>query len=557
MPPFFKRHWPILAAILSGVLCGLAFPLWNVSALAWLWQWPLLAALWLAPPVTRRRAFGLGFLMSYAFFLTSLWWLHELGRTAGSLWAGLAAWTLLPLYLALYGGVWAVVVATAGRWRPVEATSSGERRHWLSGLVTASLPGLFAAGLNAATWTGLEWLRGVAFSGFGWNSLGVSQYRSPVFIQIADFTGVAGVSFLLLFAGQIGFLTVVRLIREMRDRRLMRPHLDFTLAMALVMITVLYGIARLTPRPDEKTVPVRTLIVQLATPIDLPVTRETLEKIYEDYHDLTSAFCGLGGGVDLVVWPESALPGQFYQRGLQERIDLTLAQGNFHLLTGGDIHEMGTGEDYNCLILMHRRAIEGQIHRKRHLVPFGEYIPLRESFPLFAWVTGSMVPSDFSAGTNSEPLRMEDSPVSLIPLICFEDTMGELARDFVRPEPQIIVNGTNGAWFWESANMEQHLANAIFRAVELRRPMVRAANTGVSCFIDQRGRLIDQGGIDRIEDPDTGSTFTRGTLTQTLDVPLAGEITFYAAHGELFGKLCGVSALLVLAGGWLRRKAAR
>ncbi|MEZ5429655.1 MAG: hypothetical protein R3F31_00430 [Verrucomicrobiales bacterium] len=145
-----------------------------------------------------------------------------------------------------------MVVATAGRWK----TRRGDLFRGTAPLVVGSgyrfLPGLFAAGLNAATWTGLEWLRGVAFSGFGWNSLGVSQYRSPVLIQIADFTGVAGVSFLLLFAGQIGFLTVVRLIREMRDRRLMRPHLDFTLAMALVMITVLYGIAGSRRGPTKR-----------------------------------------------------------------------------------------------------------------------------------------------------------------------------------------------------------------------------------------------------------------------------------------------------------------
>lgn len=133
--------------------------------------------------------------------------------------------------------------------------------------------------------------------------------------------------------------------------------------------------------------------------------------------------------------------------------------------------------------------------------------------------------------------------------------MGRLARDFVRPGPQLMVNATNGAWFWDSANMEQHLANAVFRTVELRRPMVRAGNTGVSCFIDERGHLLSEGGVDRIRDPDGTSTFVRGTLTQTVAVPLNGRLTFYARHGERFAQACALAALLALAlHGWESRR---
>lgn len=555
MPPWFKRSLPWLAAALSGLLCALAFPRWNLPALAWLWQWPLLAVLWLGPALSRRKAFALGCASVGSFFLVSLSWLWELGRTVENVWAGLAAWTLLPLYLSLYGGAWAMVAATAGRWRPpLPPASAGPAEGWLSRALSANLPGLKAAFINAAAWVALEWLRGIVFTGFGWNGLGVSQYRTTVLIQIADITGVAGLSFLLIFVGQVGFITVARFIREMRDRRLRRPHLDFAAAMSLLVFTFLYGVTRLM-EPRGETVPLRTMVVQLAIPIDHPYTRESLERVYEDYHDLTATFATLGEGVDLVVWPESAVPGDFHSPGIQRKLDLTLAQGNFHLLTGADVHVIGTGADYNCMVLMKDRAAEGQIHEKRHLVPFGEYIPLRGSFPLFAWATGSMIPSDFAAGTSTTPLQMTDPRIGIIPLICFEDTMGRLARDFVRPGPQLMVNATNGAWFWDSANMEQHLANAVFRTVELRRPMVRAGNTGVSCFIDERGHLLSEGGVDRIRDPDGTSTFVRGTLTQTVAVPLNGRLTFYARHGERFAQACALAALLALAlHGWESRR---
>jgi apolipoprotein N-acyltransferase len=131
------------------------------------------------------------------------------------------------------------------------------------------------------------------------------------------------------------------------------------------------------------------------------------------------------------------------------------------------------------------------------------------------------------------------------PLICFEDTIGELVRQFVlptetNPGANLLVDITNDGWFLHSAGPHQHLANAVFRCVETRRPMVQAANTGVTCFVNQSGRTI------QVLRDETGSTFTEGVLTGEIKVPTEHELTFYTRHGELFAKSCAVITLVAI-----------
>jgi apolipoprotein N-acyltransferase len=126
-------------------------------------------------------------------------------------------------------------------------------------------------------------------------------------------------------------------------------------------------------------------------------------------------------------------------------------------------------------------------------------------------------------------------------LICFEDTIGELTRQFVLGGANLLANVTNDGWFLRSAGSQQHLDNAVFRCVETRRPMVRAANTGVTCFISEFGRVTQ-----RLAD-DTGSQFTEGVLISEVAIPTGLELTFYTQHGELFAKSCvGVTVIALL-----------
>jgi len=130
--------------------------------------------------------------------------------------------------------------------------------------------------------------------------------------------------------------------------------------------------------------------------------------------------------------------------------------------------------------------------------------------------------------------------VLVAPLICFEDTIGELTRQFVLGGADLLANVTNDGWFLKSAASQQQLAHAVFRCVELRRPMVRAANTGVTCFVNEFGRVT------QVLLDDNGSQFTDGVLTSTVAVPTDKMLTFYARHGELFAKACTVVSVLAI-----------
>jgi apolipoprotein N-acyltransferase len=207
--------------------------------------------------------------------------------------------------------------------------------------------------------------------------------------------------------------------------------------------------------------------------------------------------------------------------------------------------------DYNAALLISNGGERVQIYRKIHLVPFGEYIPLRHSFPLFAAIAGTWVEGDFARGTEHTVFSLTNPDVRVAPLICFEDTVGDLVRRFVLNGANLLVDITNDGWFLRSSATHQQVANAIFRCVENRRPMIRAANTGVTCFVNEFGRIT------QILQDDTGDTFSEGVLGGSVDVPQDRQLTFYAQHGEWFAEICVVITALAVIFIFVRRKFAR
>ncbi len=591
LKPFLRNAWPWLAAVLSGVLLAFCYPRWNVGELAWLWQIPLFAALWFSehksgdPRKRWRHGFALGYVAGLAFFLVNLTWLLELRRVVGSVWAGLGAWIALPAYLAVYFALWGAFVATVARWEPgfgekdaveekrrKKEAEAARRRGLASPTGAGGMLGAFSGGdlfgpslrvlrsafLAAAAWCGLEWLRGIVFTGFGWNGLGVALHESLYLIQVADLVGVAGLSFLVVFCNAVWAATLVRIGREMAVRNRIRPHLDFAVAMMLIIAAFLYGLTRFAtqPNPDEENaIELRTLLVQLNTPIDQKWDRDFAQKIIEDYRDLTRGYVE-SSDFDLVIWPETALPGRWTFPWVQTYLnDVILPGADFSLILGIEDETFdadGNDEIYNCLAVVRGSTERAELHRKIHRVPFGEYLPFRNEFPPVEWIGGQIIPMDFSAGDSFEPLKLEKPEIGIIPLICFEDTVGRVARKFVRDGPQLLVNITNDGWFYESAAALQHMANAKFRCIELRRPMARAANTGVSGFIDENGSLeypdarAGDTGHERlrvVQDPLTGNTFTTGTLPATVTLRKEPPITFYARFGDVFSVSLGLLAL--------------
>ena len=524
------RLWPWLAAISSGLLCTGCFAPFNQPWFCWIALTPLIAAVWFSGQNSKRlwiRRLLLGYVTGVVFFTATFSWFGSLGALYENFWLrGLSL--LLSLYLGLYVAFWG----------------------WFVGLIVPrdfliSHRNLRTAFLGASAWVAHEWVRGWLFSGFGWNGLGIALHGTWPLIQIAEFTGAAGLSFVVVFANVIALTTLVRLYFEARTREV-RPHFDATLTLAGMVGLCAFGLYSVQNRPLAK--PFRVAAVQADIAQQEKFDPQFSVQIFERFARLSEIALHSNSPPDLLIWPESSMPDPVRDPNTQSNQFVTefSASSKTDLLLG--TIDLEDRHDYNAALLISRGAQEIQIYRKLHLVPFGEYIPLRHSFPLFAAVASKWVPGDFDAGKDYTLFHLTNGDVQIAPLICFEDTIGDLARQFVLRGANLLVNVTNDAWFLHSAGSHQHLANAIFRCVETRRPMIRAANTGVTCFVNAFGRVT------QVLQDETGSTFGEGVLTGEIAVPTERDLTFYTRHGELFAKVCAWVTLIAIIVSALKRR---
>lgn len=487
--------------------------------LCWVALIPLICAIWFSQPSLRWNRFrlaSLGFVFGCAYFGGSLFWLTTLTGPG---------WVALSLYLSLYPAIWAVFLGTAAR-------PSGEDKNgnpvWLS-----SIRNLLVCALGAAAWVALEWLRGVVFPQFPWNDVGIALSANIPFIQISDLTGVGGISFLVVMSNLMVVASIKRLVIEV-GRGARRPHYDFAITVALVALTWGYGIRQIyAPAPDS--VEFSFAAVQANVPQNVRNDLNFESDVQDRYIRHTGT--ALAMKPDLILWPESATPRPLFNdqgtwdfvRKLAEQHD-----GDFLL---GTVHFSEQG-DYNSVALLSDHGKEAQMYHKMHLVPFGEYVPFRKGFPLFAWLVGDLVPGDFDPGPYPVVFEMSSKPVRIGPLICFEDVLGDLARQFALRGAQVFAVVTNDGWFLKSAGSRQHAAHAAFRCAENKLPMIRAANTGITCFVDRFGK------VGEILQTETGDTFIEGVLFNKVGVPKHPVPTFYARNGEVFSMACLLVFLL-------------
>ena len=519
--------WPWLAALASGALLALSYPPADRGGLIWIALTPLIAAVWFQRE--KPRPFLLGYVAGLVFFTATFYWLHSLGTLFHApLLLGLPL--LLALYLALYPACFAWFLARV-------LAPRGEDRAFPN-----SLRNLALGALGAGAWTALEWTRGWLLTGFGWNGLGVALHRDLPMIQIADLTGVLGLTWLVAFVNLMLVIVARRIAGDIGANFLKRIRWEFSLSVALVVFVFSYGVrALLRPAPA----PARTARIAAIQP-NIP-QQEKFDPAFEDEVFNTLEKLTLVASEtkpDLILWPEAATPrGIFADEVNWDFIQRITATASCPLLVG-TVEEYQEGERpraFNSAVLLTRDRDPRHLptYRKMHLVPFGEYLPLR---PLLDPIAGSLVPGDIAPGTE---IVVMDSPAGkLAPLICFEDTLGDLTRRFVANGAELLVNLTNDGWFLRTAGPEQHLANAIFRAVENRRPLLRCTNTGVTClvqptgFIDPRARL---------------QPHTAGFLSQT--IPIGGPApTFYTRHGDWVAWLSTLATLAAVARRFIVRR---
>ena len=501
-------------AILSGVLLALPFLNFALAPLAWFALVPLLAAASFRPV---RTGAALGFLAGCVFNFAGLHWLRAVTG---------AGYAILALYLALYWAGWAGFVSFV----------SLRRTGWL----WWSAP----AGLVA-----LEFLRSHLFTGFPWNLLGVSQALNTPLIQIASWTGVYGLSFLVALANSA--IVKVFLGGKIAPSGWLRGLLPVGIVFAILGAVWLYGEGEL--REAQSLPPASSLnlcLVQGGISQDLKWDPALAPRHLETYLRLTRG--ALPTHPDLVLWPESAVPYYVEEReDVRTKIGDLCAEGRTHLLFGGDAREKADGSSarwryFNRAYLFDAGGGMAGHYDKVHLVPFGEYVPLRKFLPFVR----RMVPweDDFSAGADL-PLLPIAPGKSMAVLICYEDIFPGLVREFCRKGPALLANVTNDAWYGRTSAPFQHAYAALFRAVENRVYLARSTNTGYSCLVDPQGRIVSE-----VRGGGGETLFIAGSSTAAVSLRPAGS--FYTRHGDLFAWACVILSLAAaLRAGWARQKA--
>ncbi len=494
-----KELKKVSLAILSGVLGFLAFPPFELSSLAWFALVPLLLAV---KDSGKRESFWLSYLSGVVFFGSLMHWLVNV-TVPGTI--------LLVLVLAIFYGAFGFVASL---------------------IIRKS----FELLLLPFVWVVLEFIRSVLFSGFPWGILGYTQYENINIIQISDITGAYGVSFLII-AFNVGLYAVATRSKR-KIAYLMTPLLFMLLATS-------YGVYKIQNIKDLKEAEIS--VVQGNIPQTTKWEEAFAKEIVEKYSHLTAQAASISP--DLIIWPETSYPYLVPAGSQVEEISSLNKTLGVPILAGVVYAENGTY--YNSALLFERDGTYSDVYRKTHLVPFGEYIPFES---LIGFVRGYIDKPIGSYGSGNEKIlfSMRSFKESVEPngervremnflkfgaLICFEDVFPYISREYVKNGADFLVNMTNDAWFGETAAAKQHLLASVFRAVENRVPVVRAANTGISAFIDPFGRVVSMVG-------DDDNVFVAGFDSHVITTVSARR--FYTYYGDAFAYFCALMIALVI-----------
>ena len=397
---------------------------------------------------------------------------------------------------------------------------------------------------------GFEYARSVVGGGFPWNPLGVSQYRNLGLIQCAEWFGVSGVSALVLLLNAGVAFTVLRYLPGRASRKY-RPHVELFLGVVAVALCFRAGMLMIR----ANTPPYGTLVlagVQPAIAQEKKWTQDQVDSNHAVLRRLTEEAVALAPPPDLVIWPETATP--YPVNSENESLDLVqdLTRLGVPLLAGSMVLE-GSQDNPQCfnssLLFDPAGKVAGR-YDKQHLVPFGEYIPFSGVLPFL----GRLAPMGWncSSGSKATLFRAGEAGTPFSILICFEDIMSRLSRKAVLAGARLLVNQTNDAWFDRSAGPDQHLAHCVFRSIENRVPVVRVANSGISCLIQPNGRI--EGATVNNRDEAPGARVCQWLVHAP---SREGRFTFYTRHGDrVFAIPCAVAAALcfMLAFAAARRK---
>jgi apolipoprotein N-acyltransferase len=489
----------ISLCVLSSLLLILSFPVFNFWLLAWFGFVPLFFVL---RDKSRLQAFLLSYITGVIFWLGIVYWLVHVT---------LPGMILMVMYLALYFGLFGLIFA-----------------------FSYLLPTTYYLLFIPSAWVILEYIRSHLLTGFPWALLGYSQYLNLPAIQVADITGAWGVSFLVMMVN----VAIYGAVRQKQKKPLFTIH--YLLPFSLLFLSLGYGFYSLRNTQYAQRNTLRISVIQGNIPQELKWERGARGTIMEKYLDLTRR--AAREDPDLLIWPEAALPVVLEDEPAYFESVRDFTKKIQRPLLLGAVTRREDSYFNSALLVSQRGELLGR-YDKLHLVPFGEYIPLRNTLRFLETV----VPiGDISRGREYTIFQIQ-SPKSLpVPaspaggrqagkvqngfavLICFEDLFPELSRQFAKKGALFLVNITNDAWFKKTSAPYQHLQASVFRAVENRLPLVRAANTGVSGFIAASGEIISL-----LNAAGGKETFVEGYKTEEIAL-LSSRHSFYTRYPDVF-----------------------
>jgi apolipoprotein N-acyltransferase len=473
-------------AVLSGLLLFLSFPKFGTGWLAWIAFLPLFFALKKASSVRNALVFGL--ITGVISYVGIIYWIAFVIVNYGNLplHTGIALMLLLAFYLSVYISLFAGLV------------------FYFQNKISLC----FAA---PVIWVCFEYLKSIVLTGFPWENLGYSQYLNIYLIQVADVTGVFGLSFLIILVNATLF--------ELANKGTKKTFIFATVVFLIMAMVYVYGFYRLNQVENLMKTSRDMEVSLIQGNIDQSIKwsaqyqGETL-NIYERL-----SIRNLPEEGSLIVWPETAVPFKFQDKGILQDQIINLARKTRSWLIFGSIsssRKEGASDYFNsAYILSPEGEIQGK-YDKVHLVPYGEYVPLRKFFPFVNKLTAGI--GDFGKGTGFLPISMGEKKIGV--LICYEGILASAARSYKKNSADLLVNITNDAWFGNTSAPFQHFSMTVFRAIETRLFLVRAANTGISGIIDPGGRITARTNIFQEE-------ALKGYV-KYINMP-----TFYAKYGDL------------------------
>ena len=508
----------IILAAASGLMLTGSFPNIDFGWLIWIAFVPLLIAI---RNCGVKKSFVLGFATGMVHYMTLLYWVVYTMRTYGYL-----PWPVCVLILILFSMVLAAYIAV------FSVAVSRMQLMPVAGLIT--IP---------SVWVGLEWVRSFFLTGFPWESIGHSQYHTLHIIQISDTLGAYGISFLVLLVNTALFFLYLSLRRyDWHGTLISRRFAAVSLAGCLLLLGLdwLYGAHRLSAVDQMvKSVPaIRLKVIQGNIEQSLKWNPKFQISTIEKHLHLSQSTGDQKP--DLIIWPETALPFYFQHNvPLTTKVSRGIQEIGTYFITGSPsfarrIHRI---DYYNSAYLIGPDGIPLEKYDKTHLVPFGEYVPLKRWLPFLDKLVEQV--GDFDRGEVGDTITWKDNKLGI--LICYELIFPYISRAMVRNGATLLINITNDAWYGRSSAPYQHFSMAVFRAVENRRALVRSANTGISGFIDPAGRIQTATPL-----------FEEAAATQ--NVPILSGLTFYTRFGDVFAKVCLAIAAMALLYQEMRRR---